>query len=348
MASPRCRSIPESEGWDSDRYQDVLTGIVENHASGTLCGSFGPFAKNVHLVSGPGLMRSFPIAEAIIDAGQTGAVVHGARLQTAIHNIIIAHPKLKNTNDTADALAHDFADHVVAILKVIRTMRAEEQNFEDTSWSKRYPRTGRIRRQLGPADREVLTRILEKVSCDGLAKHASVETPRPEPQEHETQEHEEHASGETPRPRAARPPGSSTSSSLESFSPAKVQSGETPNHKSTQTTIFTEVVTEHMYVHSKAAVGHELADWSTWAKESDEPVEKRARSSRASSRTSRRRGVAPADEETMKFLQTAYDKCSAEIRKGKRLGHQLREVTMVKTPFPFFAENNQKISFFIG
>ena len=114
----------------------------------------------------------------------------------------------------------------------------------------------------------------------------------------------------------------------------------------TNTRTDTRGATDHMNVHSKAAVEgadgvriqDEMADWSTWAKEGEEPVAKRARSSRASSR----RGVAPADEETMKFLQTAYDKCSAEIRKGKRLGHQLREVTMVKTPFPFFAENNQK------
>ena len=107
----------------------------------------------------------------------------------------------------------------------------------------------------------------------------------------------------------------------------------------TNTRIDTRGATDNMNVHAKAPVEgvdgvriqDEMAEWSTWAGESEEPVAKRARSSRASSRASSTRGVAPADDETMKYLQSAFDKCSAEMRKGTRLGQQLREVTLVKT-----------------
>ena len=104
----------------------------------------------------------------------------------------------------------------------------------------------------------------------------------------------------------------------------------------TSTKTATVGATDQMDVYGKAAlegaegarIQDEMADWGAWAKQGQEPGAKGRRSSRASSRGGK---VVPADEETMKYLQSAYDKCSAEIKKGKRLGHQLREVTFLQS-----------------
>ena len=168
MAFRRERSLPACEGWNDAKYEEVMRYVVQEHVTGTLTGSFGPLAKDSYQVSCAGLTRSFGLAETIIDCGQVSGVVHSVRLENAILNLIRDQPKLMGNNDSAQRLAHEFANHVVAILKVLRTMHAEERVFEShTAWSKRFPKTGRIRKSLNGTDVFVLQRILNKLSPGG-------------------------------------------------------------------------------------------------------------------------------------------------------------------------------------
>ena len=168
MAFRRERSLPACEGWNDEKYEEVMRLVVQKHVNGTLTGSFGPLAKDSYQVSCAGLTRSFGLAETIIDSGQVSGVVHSMRLEAAMYNIICDQPKLRGNHDSAQGLAHEFANHVVAILKVLRTMHAEEHVFEShTAWSKRFPKTGRIRKSLNGTDVFVLQRILNKLSPGG-------------------------------------------------------------------------------------------------------------------------------------------------------------------------------------
>ena len=71
-------------------------------------------------------------------------------------------------------------------------------------------------------------------------------------------------------------------------------------------------------------------DWHQWAVQSGQggassSAPRRCMDDSRSARSSQSR-FEVVDEQSFAYLQTAYDRCSAAIRKGKRLGHALREV----------------------
>ena len=83
-------------------------------------------------------------------------------------------------------------------------------------------------------------------------------------------------------------------------------------------------------------------DWQDWALKGDDaqvtdnaPAKASSVKSVKSTRSSIEipKALAVADEKALKFLQNAYDKCSAEVRKARRTGKLLREVRPNETCF---------------
>ena len=81
-------------------------------------------------------------------------------------------------------------------------------------------------------------------------------------------------------------------------------------------------------------VQEEMADWGAWSASTDDydanKNRKRKRDDDQVSMKSCASGGGGVTDEVLQYLQTAYDKCMDNLRRGKRVGRTLREVKHVE------------------
>ena len=144
--------------WDVETYELALTrAMASSGHTGTLEMMFGPLVRSPTQVSQHTLVRSLTLVETLVEMGQLDGVVHGARLQSAVGLVLHKQGHLLPPGDSAEALAHAFTDHVMAVLRMLRTIIKEES----------LPRRHRafVHRPLQEKIVHVCIRSVEQISC---------------------------------------------------------------------------------------------------------------------------------------------------------------------------------------
>ena len=150
----RARATANSE-WGVGKYRDVISSVFDASPgvmNQTLEAVYGPFVKDGDVVSSSALTRALPLAERFVYSGQSTAVIHGCRLEAALVEELSTRPHFMTSTQSVAQLAHSFTNHVVAIMKTIRAFVREEQPVDNARWTRRFPKTGGIRRRITPTE----------------------------------------------------------------------------------------------------------------------------------------------------------------------------------------------------
>lgn len=162
----RLRRTANAE-WGEEKYAAVL-GAWLLPMTGTLEARWGPFVKVVSQVSASTLVRMLPVCEAFIDAGQRSAVLHGHRLEAAIYSIVSDNPHLRRDGELPQHCAHSCADHLLAVLKALRTMKSEEEQ-PSGSGRRRFSKTSSLRRHLAPSELMRVKAVMQKIDSGNMS-----------------------------------------------------------------------------------------------------------------------------------------------------------------------------------
>ena len=126
----RRRSVPDA-GLTTDSYaQAFRRAIAATRGSGFLEVQFGPFVKQNGCVSASIMMRNMCFAEALVECGLTTGVIHGLRAQLAMAGLLRSRSYLVGPDCLPDVVANRFVSHLMAIMKMLRTLAAEEASPE--------------------------------------------------------------------------------------------------------------------------------------------------------------------------------------------------------------------------
>ena len=132
--------------WDVGKYEAVL-GSALDAEPGSLSSRFGPFVTGATQVSAIVLLRALPLLDALLVAGQSSGVLHGQRVETALLSLLSRRPLLLGSAEVPLRVAHAFTDHLLAVLKALRTMKRENEVADTSRWARRYPNSGVARPQ---------------------------------------------------------------------------------------------------------------------------------------------------------------------------------------------------------
>ena len=122
---PRHRSRAPA-GWCEETYVAILHAWVEATPSSSLVALAGPWVANCDKITPSAITRLVPLVELLLaEKVPFEGVVHSTKFEAAIVTLLTQRPKLL-TSENPFMLAHEFTDHVAAVLKSLRTMRLED------------------------------------------------------------------------------------------------------------------------------------------------------------------------------------------------------------------------------
>ena len=129
MADTPCKRRRKACDWSVMEYTDFLEDAVKRtKRRGSLDTIFGPYARLSSQVTAATLVRNLSLVEAVFERGQTTCVLHSSRLEAAAASLLTTRPHLLSEGADFRRNAHDFTDHVMAIMRTIRTLRFEDDS----------------------------------------------------------------------------------------------------------------------------------------------------------------------------------------------------------------------------
>ena len=151
--------------WDVSRYASLLKGVLDKDpGGGTLETRFGPWITTSSNVTPAALLRALPLVNGLLDAGQVEAVIHSARFEAATFSCLQENPALCCRGKSSQTQAYEATNHVMAVLKFLRTWKYESDNASNSRWKRLFPKTNFMRRRLSPTESYMVQETVSKIS----------------------------------------------------------------------------------------------------------------------------------------------------------------------------------------
>ena len=146
MASVRRPRSVANLAVDGNAYIEALQDWLMSPPVVPVRSRIGTMVAECRAVSPAAAEACLPAVEELIAAGLRSGVAQPSKLEFAMKRVLASCPALLGSDRDPDLLSHQVANHLQAVLAMIRYIRAEDSNISLSA--RRYAKTGGLRKAM--------------------------------------------------------------------------------------------------------------------------------------------------------------------------------------------------------